>query len=537
MTQPLQTPIDVPAAPGPADDPLIRDLRRLLGEDAVLTDGEALAFHGQDVYAAGASLRAVVRPASRPALAQALGMLTAAGVAVVPRGGGMSYSGGYLAPTAGAVLVDTGALDQVIEINPHDMYVVAEAGVTWAALDAALAPHGLRTPFWGPFSGIRATVGGSISQNAVTYGTGLYGTAVDSLVGLEVALADGRLIRTGSWGHGTAAPFFRHFGPDLTGLFGGDAGALGIKTAAAFRLVKRRSITTGLSFGFQDFQGLLGGMAAVAREGIASEGFGLDPFLQNQRLGMGDLKSDLKMLLAVGKAGRGPVEALWQMAKIAVAGRGFLKDVNYSAHYTVDAADRDEERSLLRRVRAAVAPFGREIENSMPTVVRAYPFPPLNHILGPKGERWVPVHGILPFSRVGDFRTALEGLYAARAEAMTRHKVLVAAMFSTVSTNAFLYEIAIYWEEARAAFHDRMLEPSAAASLARYPANPEGTALVEALKADIVDLFHRHGAAHLQVGRLYPLAADRDPAADELLRSVKRWADPAGLVNPGALGL
>ncbi|MBB6253100.1 FAD-binding oxidoreductase [Nitrospirillum iridis] len=519
------------------DDPLVRDLQARLGAEGVLTDPASLAFHGQDVYAAGAPLRAVVRPATRDALAQAMAILAAAGVAIVPRGGGMSYSGGYLAPAAGAVLVDTGRLDRIIEINAHDMYVVAEAGVTWAALDAALAPHGLRTPFWGPFSGIRATIGGSLSQNAVTYGTGIHGTAVDSMVGLEVALGDGRLVRTGSWGHGSAGAFFRHFGPDLTGLFGGDAGALGIKTAAAFRLVKRRPVSTGLSFCFQDFNGLLGAMAAVAREGVTSEGFGLDPFLQKQRLGMGDLKSDLKMLLAVGKAGRGPVEALWQMAKIAIAGRGFLKDVNYSAHYTVDAADRDEERSMLRRVRAAAQPFGREIENSMPTLVRAYPFPPLNHIMGPKGERWVPVHGILPFSRVADFREALEGLYAGQAEAMARHKVQVAAMFSTVSTNAFLYEIAIYWEEARAVFHDRVLEPSAAASLARYPANPEGTELVEALKADIVALFHRHGAAHLQVGRLYPLSQDRDPAATELLEAVKRWADPRGIVNPGALGL
>ncbi|WP_159107299.1 FAD-binding oxidoreductase [Azospirillum sp. B4] len=525
---------DVPAAGTPD---LGRLLASIVGGDGVITDADSLAFYGRDVYAAGAPLRAVIRPATRDALALALKTLGAAGVAVVPRGGGMSYSSGYLPNLPGAVMVDTGRLDRIIEINVEDMYVVAEAGVTWAALDAALAPHGLRTPFWGPFSGSRATVGGTLSQNAVTYGSGTFGTAVDSLLGMEVALADGRLIRTGSWGHAGAQAFFRHYGPDLTGVFGGDAGALGVKTAAALRLMRRRPIVTGLSFGFQDFQGLLGGMAAVAREGVVSEGFGLDPFLQKQRLGMGDLKSDLKMLMAVGRAGRGPLGALWQMAKIAMAGRGFLKDVNYSAHYTIDAADKDEERSMVRRVRAAAAPFGREIENSMPTVVRAYPFPPLNHILGPKGERWVPVHGILPFSRVPEFRRGLEALYARHAPAMERHKVLAAAMFSTITTTGFLYEIAIYWEEERTPFHDRMLEPEAAASLGRYPANPEGTRLVETLKADIVALYHRHGAAHLQVGRLYPLSQDRDSAANDLLRAVKRWADPDGVINPGALGL
>ncbi|MDE1149802.1 MAG: FAD-binding oxidoreductase [Azospirillaceae bacterium] len=512
-------------------------LRGILGDDAVLTDAASLAFYGHDVYTAGAPLQAVIRPATRQVLVEALAALKGSGVALVPRGGGMSYSGGYLAPAAGAVMVDTSRLDRILEINETDMYVVAEAGVTWAALDAALAPLGLRAPFWGPFSGIRATIGGSLSQNACTYGTGIFGTAVDSVLGMEVALADGALIRTGSWGHGQTAAFFRHYGPDLTGLFGADAGALGIKTAAALRLVRRRPIATGISFGFQDFEALRGAMAAVAREGVASESFGLDPLLQKQRLGMGDLKSDLKMLLAVGRAGRGPVASLVQMAKIVLAGKNFLKDVNYSAHFTVDAADKDEERSMLRRIRAAASTFGREIENSMPTVVRAYPFPPLNHIMGPKGERWVPVHGLMPFSQATAFHADLQAIYARHADALKKHKVVTAAMFSTVATNAFLYEVAIYWEEQRAEFHDRILEPSAVQSLPRYPANPEGTTLVETVKAEIVALYRKHGAVHMQAGRQYQVMADRNPAAADLLRSVKRWADPDGVMNPGALGL
>ncbi|MFV3126636.1 FAD-binding oxidoreductase [Niveispirillum sp. KHB5.9] len=516
---------------------LLPQLRGLLGDGAVLTDADNLAFHSQDVHSVGAPLLAVIRPATREALREALKLLHRAGIATLPRGGGMSYSNGYLSAKPGAVLVDTGALDRVVEINAGDMYVVAEAGVTWAALDAALAPLGLRTAFWGPFSGIRATVGGTMSQNAVTYGTGIYGTAVDSLLGLEVALADGALLRTGSWAQEGSVPFFRHYGPDLTGLFGGDAGAFGIKTAVALRLVRRRPINTGISFGFQNFDQLLGAMSAVAREGVASEAFGLDPFLQKQRLGMGDLKSDLKMLLAVGRAGRGPIESLLQMARIVIAGRGFLDGINYSAHYTIDAFDKDEERSMLRRIRAAAGPFGKEIENSMPTLVRAYPFPPLNHILGPKGERWVPVHGILPFSRVAGFRADLEKLYENHAAAMAQHRILAAAMFSTIATTGFLYELAFYWEDERAAFHDRILEPSAADSLPRYPANPEGAALMGQLKKECVALYAKHGAAHLQVGRLYPVTEAMNPAAKDLLGAVKARLDGQVTMNPGAMGL
>ncbi|MBJ7417763.1 MAG: FAD-binding oxidoreductase, partial [Niveispirillum sp.] len=189
-----------------ATSDLLPRLRAVLGDGAVLTDADDLSFFGQDVHSIGAPLLAVIRPVTREALTGALNLLHAVGVAVVPRGGGMSYSSGYLAGRPGAVLVDTGALDRIIEINADDMYVVAEAGLTWAALDAALAPLGLRTPFWGPFSGIRATLGGTMSQNAVTYGTGTFGTAVDSLLGLEVALADGSVLRTGSWAQPNSAP-------------------------------------------------------------------------------------------------------------------------------------------------------------------------------------------------------------------------------------------------------------------------------------------------------------------------------------------
>ena len=57
------------------------------------------------------------------------------------------------------------------------------------------------------------------------------------------------------------------------------------------------------------------------------------------------------------------------------------------------------------------------------------------------------------------------------------------------------------------------------------------------MRVELIELMYRHGAAHLQIGRAYPYARDRDPGALELLRSVKRQVDPQGLINPGALGI
>ena len=73
----------------------------------------------------------------------------------------MSYTDAYLPDRPGGVMVDLRRLDRVREIQVEDLYVTVEAGCTWAALDAALEPHGLRAIFWGPMSGARATLGGS----------------------------------------------------------------------------------------------------------------------------------------------------------------------------------------------------------------------------------------------------------------------------------------------------------------------------------------------------------------------------------------
>jgi FAD/FMN-containing dehydrogenase len=108
------------------------------------------------------------------------------------------------------------------------MYVTVEAGVTWKQLHEALAPRGLRLPFFGTFSGATATVGSGIANGALFFGTARYGTAADCALGLEVVLADGTLLHTGQAAFG-GKPFYRTYGPDLTGLFTHDSGTLGIK--------------------------------------------------------------------------------------------------------------------------------------------------------------------------------------------------------------------------------------------------------------------------------------------------------------------
>ena len=121
--------------------------------------------------------------------------------------------------------------------------------------------------------------------------------------------------------------------------------------------------------------------------------------------------------------------------------------------------------------------------------------------------------------------------------AMATHRVHTGAMFSCIGASTFLYEPALYWQDARTVFHERMMDPEYLARLPVHAANPEGARLVETLRTGLIRLMHAHGAAHFQVGRLYPYLDGRDRGALRLLRAIKRELDPDNLLNPGALGL
>jgi FAD/FMN-containing dehydrogenase len=515
---------------------MIARLAQAVGAEHVLTAVEDRAFYSHDVYRQMATPLAVVRPGTVEELARVVGMATAEGLAVVPRGGGASYSDGYCAAVEESLLLDTSRLNR-IDINERDMVVTVECGVTWAELYAALGQRGLRTPFWGPFSGLKATVGGAMSQGAVSLGSSLYGPSADSVVALEVVLADGTILKTGSLAAANGRAFFRHYGPDLSALFTGDTGAMGVKARIALRLIKRPAVAMSVSFGFQTFEGMAKAMEAAAKEGVVADNFGLNPRLQKAWLGRTNMKQSLDAAFAVYKTARNPLDGLFKLVRMAVAGKSFLDKSEYSAHFVVEGVDAGHTRSLLAAVRRAIEPFGVEVPNTIPTVVRSMPFMPLYPILGPAGERWVPLHGILAFSQVKAFHDKLQALHARYAAQMDKLKITTAAMFTTIGTTGFLYEPVFYWQDSRHLYHRRYLPQDFLAQLPEYPDNPEARALVEEMRTGIRALFASCGAVHMQVGKSYPYMAGRDARNAELLKAVKGLLDPRRLMNPGSLGL
>jgi len=385
-------------------------------------------------------------------------------------------------------------------------------------------------------SGRLATVGGACSQGAVTFGSGRNGVSGQSVLGFEVVLADGRLLRTGSAGQPGHTAFFRHSGPDLTGLFAADNGALGIKATVTLALEPRPGSGDGLSFAFDDFQRLHAAVSAVARAGLATEVFGAESSLVRLVAGPPDLRADVRTMLAVMRAHENVLGGALRVLRLAAAGRRSLTRARYLVNILTEAAHPASLRVALRDIRRIVGDSGLEIANTVPAITRATPFPdPM--VLGPGGRRLLPLHGIFPPSAVLGFHDALMALRDRWQARLDPAGILLPVVYATVGRNGFLYEPVIYWRDEWPALHREVMRPALLAGMQPAAPDPAGRALVEELRTAIIELMFAHGAVHLQIGRFYPYLRGRDATFVELLRDIKSRLDPANLMNPGALGL
>ena len=497
---------------------------------SLITDAAECAFYAEDVFTAGPAPFAVFRPANIDELAAGLKVAAAQGLTIVPRGGGMSYTSGYVAPETGALIVDTGRMDRILEVDEIDMTVTVEAGVSWAALYEELHPRGLRTPLWGSLSGIKASVGGGMSQNGLFWGAAR-GTMAGAALSFDVVLADGTVVKT-------STGFLRPYGPDLTGLFAADAGAFGVKAHITLSLIREAEALAYGSFAFDAPPQYCAAMSEIARAGLASESFGFDPFLQAQRMKRDSLATDAKALVGMMKSQGGFWKGLKEGAKVVAAGRSFLDEAKFSIHLIAEGLTQADADERMARIDQIVTDHGgRVVENTIPKVLRANPFPPVNSMVGPDGERWVPVHGIVRHSKALGVIEAITALYDRHAADMDRLGVGAGYMFLTVAQTGFLIEPVFYWPDVLGEIHRRSVEPAHWAKLKRFPPEPQARALVEKLRAGVIDIFARAGGMHFQIGRTYPLKKGTDPRGWRILEAMKAEVDPEGRMNPGALGL
>lgn len=503
---------------------------------AIRTDD--LGLFATDVYYGADHLPLAL--ASPRTEAEVVALVAAAreiGLSLNMRGGGLSYSAGYLATNAESVLVDLSGMDAIVDLNLTDRYVTVEAGVTWAALRDALRPHGLTTPFWGTFSGRHATVGGSVSQGAKFYGSASRGGSAESVLALRVVTGRAEVIATGSASASVgASPFFRNYGPDLTGMFLGDCGAFGIKTQVTLQLIPAARSEGYASFSFDDPAAQMGAMAQIGSELLTSECSGIDPFTARTRMASEGFLADLKTVGQIVREANSLPQGLRDATLIALSGRRFANKIGYLMNVIVEGHDHHEVARKLKRVRRISRDAGgRAVPASVPRVMRKIPFPPMNSLLTPSGKRMAWLHTVVPNSLGGEAFERTEGVFTRMKDELKAQGIAHGYLLSTHGPTAVGVETLIRWPDAPLPLHLSFMSEAEQARLKRRDDNPEARALLKKLSDTILAEWRTLGGVHVQIGQKYPYFETRQPEVRTLLRDLKALYDPDGIMSPGNL--
>ena len=236
----------------------LRDVLR--NPASVVEDARTREEHGRDVSPHPARApEVVVFPRSTADVRQVLRLANERGVPVVAFGLGTSVEG-QIIPVGGGISLDLARMSDVLEIRPDDFLARVQAGVPRVRLDEELRPHGL---FFPVDPGIDASIGGMVGTNASGTNAVRYGVMRDNVLGLEVVLADGTVIRTGGLSVKTSA------GYDLTRLFVGSEGTLGVVTEAILRVQRLPEYVMAARAVFDDLRRAARAATRLIQSGMA----------------------------------------------------------------------------------------------------------------------------------------------------------------------------------------------------------------------------------------------------------------------------
>ena len=239
---------------------LAAQLKRLLGADAVSATPETLAKHAADKWFASREPDVVVFARTTADVSKTLRFANARGIPVTPRGAGYGYVGGCV-PVRGGIVLSVARMRTIKEIHFEDGVAVVEPGVITGELQAAARERGLFYPP-DPASLKDCSIGGNIATNAGGPRCLKYGVTRNYILGLEVVLADGRILRTGGRTHKNKTGF------DLIGPFVGSEGLLGVVTEATLRLLPLPPARASLSASFRTFRQAANAVQEIFRAGF-----------------------------------------------------------------------------------------------------------------------------------------------------------------------------------------------------------------------------------------------------------------------------
>lgn len=222
-------------------------LIELCGEShVILDDFRKQPYESDSTFDLHFPFDILVKPANNEELSMILKLCNRYKIPVTPRGGGSGVTGGAL-PVHRGIVLSMERFDKIIELNIAEEYVIAEAGVITAQLCEQVEQAGLYFPV-APSSSKLSFIGGNVAENAGSINSCKYGTTAQYVLNLEVALPSGEIIWTGANVRKNAT------GLNLTQLFVGSEGTLGIVTKIVYRLIKKPCFDVSLLAGFESAQ-------------------------------------------------------------------------------------------------------------------------------------------------------------------------------------------------------------------------------------------------------------------------------------------
>lgn len=213
-----------------ASSPEVKErLREIVGIEHVIVEPDRMEPYAQDAVKEKFPPEAVVLPRTAQEISTIMRLANERGFPVTARGGGVGYTGGAV-PLEGGIVIGTDRMNRIKEINYNDSYVITEPGVVTYELQRRVGAEGLFYPP-DPSSYKTSFIGGNIAENAGGIRSAKYGVTKHYVLGLEVVLPTGEIVRTGGVTTKNVVGF------DLASLMCGSEGMLGIITEATLRLL------------------------------------------------------------------------------------------------------------------------------------------------------------------------------------------------------------------------------------------------------------------------------------------------------------
>lgn len=241
-------------------DSITDEFRSIVGDEWFLDTPEDLAVYSYDGFLREFKPDGVIVPGNRDEISKIMRVANREKINIIPRGAGTNICGSSVA-REGGIIMAFHRLNKILEIEPESMCAVVQPGVVNADLQKAVAGYGLMYPP-DPASMFVSTIGGNVALNAGGPRGVKYGVTRDYLLGLEVVLPSGEVIRTGGKALKNVS------GYDLTRLMCGSEGTLGILTEIILRLVPSAPAKATLQAIYTDLDDAATTVSAIIGSGI-----------------------------------------------------------------------------------------------------------------------------------------------------------------------------------------------------------------------------------------------------------------------------